>query len=726
MSAMSPGYRATPPFAEWADGVNRYATHRLAPLLDLVIRLWLAFGFLRLGILKSIDPEPTVWLFTFVQPIPGMTPEFAATLLTGIELVAPLLLLAGLATRFSAIALLGSAYLLHKAYPAVPDHLYAILLLGMVVVRGPGPVSLDHKFLPSLLSSALPLTGLARRCGKVLTDVLGPIYITFLRLWLAAISGLIGYAAFAGMEAGAFGAVERYGVTLMDPSTGTLAVAGTMVLVAGLMAAGAATRLCALYMAAVLAVLLLGSPDSGHFGLMILALLFLAAAGPGLFSVDQLLKIILRRAFPGLVADADWLAGAPHVVIVGGGFAGIAAALGLRHARANVTLIDRRNYHLFQPLLYQVATATLSPSDIATPIRTLTRGVPNCRVVLGRVTDVDTAEQAVCIDDKRIAYDYLVLATGAKHSYFGKDQWEPFAPGLKKIDDATEVRREILLAFETAETTDDPIERARLMTFIIVGGGPTGVELAGAIAELARQGMADEFNAIDPADSRIILIQSAPRVLPAMPERLSDKARVALERLGVEVRTGGRVEEINDNGVVVAGERIDAGTVIWAAGVAASPAGRWVDGERDRAGRVVVKPDLSVGGHSNIFAIGDTAACDDGAGGSLPGLAAVAKQQGQFVAKRLRAQIEAKTLPGDFRYRDFGSMATIGREKAVADLRGLQLSGTLAWWLWSVVHVAFMADARNRLSVILDWTWSYLTFSRRIRLITGGPAESES
>ena len=726
MPVSKPDYRTTSPFVEWADGARQYATQRLAPLLDLVIRLWLAIGFFRLGILKSIDPEPTVWLFTFVQPVPGMTPETAAALLTGIELVAPVLLLAGLATRFSAVALLASGYLLHKAYPAVPDHLYAILLLGTIVIRGPGPVSLDHKFLPSLLSSALPLTGLARRTGMLLTDYLGPVYQAFLRLWLAGIAGLMGYAAFAGMDASAFAAANRYGFTLMDPSTGLLALAGSMVFAAGLLAIGAAARLCAIYLALILLALLIGAQDSGHFNFMILALLFLATAGPGLISIDHIFKGMVRRAYPGLIASADWLANAPHVVVVGGGFAGIAAALGLRHARANVTLVDRRNYHLFQPLLYQVATATLSPSDIATPIRTLTRDVPNCRVALGRVTDVDTEGQAVCIDEKRIPYDYLVLATGAKHSYFGKDQWEPFAPGLKKIDDATEVRREILLAFETAETTDDPAERVRLMTFVIVGGGPTGVELAGAVAELARQGMADEFNAIDPADSRIILVQSAPRVLPAMPERLSDKARVALERLGVDVRTGGRVEEIDDRGVVVAGERIDAGTVIWAAGVAASPAGRWVDSERDRAGRVVVNPELTVGDHENVYAIGDTAACDNGAGAPLPGLAAVAKQQGQFVAKRLRAQIEGKSLPGAFRYRDFGSMATIGREKAVADLRGLQLSGTLAWWLWSVVHVAFMADARNRLSVILDWTWSYLTFSRRIRLITGGPAESGS
>ena len=281
MPVSKPDYRTTSPFAEWTDGAHQYATQRLAPLLDLVIRIWLAIGFFRLGVLKSIDPEPTVWLFTFVQPVPGMAPESAAALLTGIELVAPVLLLAGLATRFSAVALLASAYLLHAAYPAVPDHLYSVLLLGMIVIRGPGPVSLDHKFLPSLLSSALPLTGLARWTGMLLTSYLGPVYQAFLRIWLAGIVGLMGYAAFAGMDASAFAAAKRYGFTLMDPSTGLLALAGSMVFAAGLLAIGAAARLCAIYLALILLALLIGAEDSGHFNFMILALLFLATAGSG-------------------------------------------------------------------------------------------------------------------------------------------------------------------------------------------------------------------------------------------------------------------------------------------------------------------------------------------------------------------------------------------------------------------------------------------------------------
>ena len=290
---------------------------------------------------------------------------------------------------------------------------------------------------------------------------------------------------------------------------------------------------------------------------------------------------------------------------------------------------------------------------------------------------------------------------------------------MKKIDDATDMRGDILLAFESAETTEDERERQRLLTFIVVGGGPTGVELAGAIAELARQGMEGEFRNINPATARVILIQSAPRVLPAMPERLSEKAKEALEALGVEVRLGCRVENIDDQGVVAAGERIEAATVMWAAGVTASPAGRWLSAERDRAGRVQVDENLRVPGHTDIFSIGDTATCNGASGQPLPGLAAVAKQQGEYLAKVIRAQIDGRKHPGPFRYKDYGSMATIGREKAVADLRGLRLSGTVAWWLWCFVHVAFMAGVQSRASVMLDWFWSYLTFSRRIRLITG-------
>ncbi|MBL8660948.1 MAG: NAD(P)/FAD-dependent oxidoreductase, partial [Rhodospirillales bacterium] len=325
----------------------------------------------------------------------------------------------------------------------------------------------------------------------------------------------------------------------------------------------------------------------------------------------------------------------------------------------------------------------------------------------------------------RIPYDYLVLATGARHSYFGKDEWEPFAPGLKKIDDATAMRSRILAAFERAEACDDEVERRRLLTFVLVGGGPTGVELAGAIAELAHQSLREEFKTADPTSARIVLVQSAPRILPAFPEALSAAATRSLQDLGVEVLTNSRVERVDDGGVEVGNRRVEARTVLWTAGVMASAAGRWIGAHRDGAGRIVVEPDLSVPGKQHIFAIGDTAACGGPDGRPLPGLAAVAKQQGRYVATTIRARIEQRRHPNPFRYRNLGSMATIGRKAAVADLPGIRLSGSPAWWLWGFVHLAFLVDLRSRLAVMFDWFWSYLTYSRSMRLITGSEGRGE-
>jgi len=389
-----------------------------------------------------------------------------------------------------------------------------------------------------------------------------------------------------------------------------------------------------------------------------------------------------------------------------------------------VTLIDRRNYFLFQPLLYQVATATLSPADIAVPIRSLLRGQQNCRVLMEQVTGVDTAEREVLLGEARIPYDYLVLATGARHSYFGKDAWEEFAPGLKKIDDATAVRSRILAAFEWAEACDDDAERRRLLTFVLVGAGPTGVELAGAIAELARQGLREEFRTIDPASARVILVQSGPVVLPALPKPLSLAAAQSLSKLGVEVLTDSHVGAIDADGVQIGDKRIEARTVLWTAGVMASDASQWIATARYSAGRIVVGPDLAVPGADHVFALGDTSSCKAADGKPLPGLAAVAKQQGHYIAKLIRARIEGRASPGPFRYFNYGSMATIGRKSAVADLPFVKLTGAVAWWLWGLVHVAFLVDTRSRISVMFDWFWSYLTYNRSVRLITGDEREA--
>ncbi len=411
----------------------------------------------------------------------------------------------------------------------------------------------------------------------------------------------------------------------------------------------------------------------------------------------------------------------PHVVIVGAGFGGLTAAQRLAGAPVDVTVIDRRNYHLFQPLLYQVATAGLSPAQIAMPIRSVLRDAANVRVLMGRVSGVDVAGRTVHTDGHDVGYDYLILATGARHSYFGHDDWEQYAPGLKKIDDATAIRRRILTAFEAAETERDPAARRRLLNFIIIGAGPTGVELAGAIAELARRALARDFRQIDPRAARIVLVEAGSRVLSAFPEALSERAYTSLQRLGVEVRLGVPVTAVDAEGVVVGSERIASATVIWAAGVRASSAAKWLKADADRAGRIRVQPDLSVPGHDNVFVIGDTALALDPAGNPYPGLAPVAKQQGAYVADLLRARVSGRAAVRPFVYRDWGAMATIGRNHAVAHLFSrYRFSGLFAWLLWGLVHIMFLAGFRNRLIVLMDWTWSYVTFQSGARLITGG------
>ena len=417
-------------------------------------------------------------------------------------------------------------------------------------------------------------------------------------------------------------------------------------------------------------------------------------------------------------AQGAAVAARPRIVIVGAGFGGLTAAKALRKARAQVTLIDRRNYHLFQPLLYQVATAGLSPADIAAPIRGIVRDQSNTTVLMGQVSGVDTAAQHVLIGDKRVPYDYLVLATGARHAYTN-DDWETFAPGLKKVEDATAIRAKILTAFERAEATEDAEEQRSYLTFVVVGGGPTGVELAGAIAELAKRVMANDFRNIDPRTARILLLQNGSRVLTGFPETLSAFARRSLERLGVEVHTDAWVEHVDADGIIASGRHIAARTVIWAAGVMASPAGRWLGAERDAMGRAKVLADLSVPGLPNVFVIGDTAHVAVADDQTLPGIAPVAKQQGQFVARLIEARMQGGNPTRPFRYRHLGNLATIGRSSAVADFGVIRMRGYLAWLLWGAAHVFFLIGFRYKVTVTLNWLWLYITFQRGMRLITG-------
>ena len=407
----------------------------------------------------------------------------------------------------------------------------------------------------------------------------------------------------------------------------------------------------------------------------------------------------------------------PHVVIVGAGFGGLAAARALARAKVEVTLIDRRNHHLFQPLLYQVATAGLSPADIAAPIRAILRKQHNARVVLDEVVAIDrVARRVILSEGKPVCYDRLIVATGARHSYFGRDEWATYAPGIKTIDDATAVRRKILLAFERAETESDPARRQALLTFAVIGGGPTGVEMAGAIAELARRSVSRDFRSITPHCSRVLLIEAGQRLLTAFPPALAERAKAALEELGVTVHVGAPVTGIGADRLELAGEVIPTHSVIWAAGVQASPAARWLGVPADRAGRVIVAPDLTVPGHPEIQVIGDTAALSGANGHTLPGIAPVAKQQGRHAARMIAT---GQSRP--FRYRDYGKLATIGRHRAVIEFGRIRLSGMLAWLLWCTAHIFFLAGYRNRLIVGANWLWNYLSFERGARLITGDP-----
>ena len=409
----------------------------------------------------------------------------------------------------------------------------------------------------------------------------------------------------------------------------------------------------------------------------------------------------------------------PRVVIVGAGFAGLQVALGLRKAPVSVTVIDRTNHHLFQPLLYWVATAGLSPADISSPIRHILRKQKNTEVLMAEVTGVDVEQQRVLIGDRSIPYDYLVLAMGARDNYFGHPDWEQFAPGLKTIEDARAIRHKILLSFEAAELETDPQKIQELLTFVLVGAGPTGVEMAGAIAEIAHKTLTSEFRHIDPRMARIILIEALPRILGAFPESLARKTQKRLTRMGVEVRTNTPVLNIDAHGVTVPGEHIAADTIIWSAGVEASPAGKWLNAEVDRAGRVKVADDLSVPGHPNIFVIGDTASVQQ-QGRPIPGVAPAAIQEGSYVASVITQHVTDQEQGKAFHYTNKGNLATVGRSYAIVDIGPFRLTGLVAWVMWLIVHIYFLVGFRNRFIAIFQWAWTYFTFARGARLIISG------
>ena len=696
----------------------KYIERSTGPLLDLFIRLWLAQIFWMSGLLKLADWQHALELSRNEYPVSWMDPVMAAYVGIGIELLAPVLLAFGLATRFAAFALLTLSLVIQFNYLALDAHLFWAALFAWYVIFGAGPISIDARIAHGLADTAIPFAAPLLRIFAWVTRVVGPAYQFLLRGWLA-VAVLLAFTGSAWLT----GKLDAAPGMVLPLKSATQFGFSLPVMLALLLLPGFMTRLSAWLLIAVGGAILMLDWQQMNFVYWFMGFALLAIHGASRYSFDHVIARRLAKHFPQLDGKPAFsLDGLPRVVIVGAGFGGLACAHRLARTPVRITLVDRHNYHLFQPLLYQVATTALSPGDIAMPIRGLFRDQFNVRVLLSEVTGIDKEKQEVMLGNERLAYDYLVLATGAQHSYFGRDDWAAFAPGLKRVEDATRVRGRILSAFEHAEATDDANERAALLTFLIVGGGPTGVELAGAIAELARYGMEKEFRNFDPATARVILVQSGPRVLPTFPEKLSAITQASLEKLGVEVMINSKVEQIDAEGVTVNGKRLATRTVLWAAGVVASPAAKWLGAESDYAGRIKVGPDLSVACVPNVFAIGDTALSAAWASGPVPGLAPAAKQGGEYVAKLIAARIAGHAFAKPFRYLHLGSLATIGRKSAVADFSFLKVWGAPAWWLWGVIHIGFLVGVRNRVSVMFDWFWAYLTFRSGTRLITASAA----
>ena len=681
----------------------------ISPVFDLLVRLFVAQAIFRSGVVKLSDWDTALILARQEYPVSWMAPETAAVVGVAIEIVAPLLLLVGLFTRGAALAILMLLAVSQIEYIPIDLNLWLIAILGWYVLRGAGGFSFDRAVAGGLGGSALPFARPAMHVFQFLTDKAAPAWLLALRIWLAmtllVVAGMIGMAgpetvlpvkSFAGMSP-------------------VLAIVLAILLIAGFVIP--ITGLTLIIVLSTLAVMGL-HPDLTLYPMLLFGLMIVF--GAGYLSIDRLISgwlesnILFDRKYED-VPD-HW----PHIVVVGAGFGGLACVNKLKNLPVRITLIDRHNYHLFQPLLYQIATAALSPADVATPIRGLFRNDGNVRVLLGEVSSIDSSEKTLIYGRNCLDYDHLVLATGASHSYFGKDEWAPFAPGLKTIEDGVSVRAHVLRAFERAESSTDPERVKRLLTFVIVGAGPTGVELAGAIAELAHQGLKDEFSRIDPAQAQILLVQSGDRILPAFPEELSAHAASSLIKLGVDIRLKSRVTDIAADRVKIGNDiEIPTETVLWAAGVIASPAGKWLDADSDRAGRVTVDDYMRVAGHENVFAIGDTAGSNAWDGNPVPGLAPAAKQAGVYVASYIQKQLLDDKQMKPFKYKHQGSLATIGRKSAVADFGFVKLHGALAWWLWGAVHVGFLSGMRNRISVLVNWIWSYFTLQLGIRLITG-------
>ncbi|WP_299193060.1 FAD-dependent oxidoreductase [uncultured Erythrobacter sp.] len=690
-------------------------TETFFPFTDIVTRFFIAMWYLRSGLVKAADWDKALYLAANEYPVGWMDPVTAAQTGLAIELIGPVLLILGFFTRPAALAMATLTIVSQAVYIPTTTNLIVSAMLIWYVFHGTGALSLDRVLASGLKASAFPLAKPTIAAWDWSREHLAPIVMAVLRIWMGVT--LLVYAQVFDPPI----AVQTWlPTTIFEGFPAWLAVFWSVFFFTGF---GALIVSYGLFFLIAFYMVTGAHPNVTFFPFLFLALY--EAKGAGLFSVD---RAILAWMEKNIFFDREyseipdrW----PHIVVVGAGFGGLAAVEKLKRLPVRITLIDKRNYHLFQPLLYQIATATLNPSDVATPIRSLFRGDGNVRVLKGTVEAIDTDAKTVTYNgDAVLEYDRLVLATGATHSYFGRDEWGPFAPGLKTVEDGVAVRGSILNAFEEAEASDDAERIKRLLTFVIVGAGPTGVELAGAIAELAKVSVEREFRTIDPSSARVILVQSGPRILPAFSEQLSEEAAKSLENLGVEIRTGGRVTEIAEAHVRIGeDELIESETVLWAAGVAASAAAQWIGAKSDRAGRVEVNElmrALDQDGEpiADVFAIGDTAGSKGWDGEAVPGLAPAAKQAGAYVSRVVEAELLDKKCPGPFVYKHQGSLATIGRKSAVADFGRFKLSGALAWWLWGLVHVGFLTGARNRVTVVVNWAWNFFAQHSGVRLIT--------
>lgn len=688
------------------------------PIIEFSFRFIIANQLLTAGILMAHDWNTSVLLATQEYPVPWLNPELAAFLGILAEVGGSISLLLGLFTRLGALAVLILGLAAQLYYVTLDVNLFWIALMAGYVLRGPGPISLDHLLKHGLNRSPIPFATITTNFFDSTRLTFSGIYLLGLRIWLGLTFLLVSYKDFMSLNQ------VNFFESWFPIHSATLIFPHFAILISLLFFLGFSTRLLSLFVFILICLVFIPISIVVNPCYWMMAMGIFFGFGPGPFSIDYLILSLLKQRYPQFSdKPAFSLENLPRVVIVGAGFGGITCAKALRDIPVKISLIDRRNYHLFQPLLYQVATGGLSPADIAVPIRAIFKDQFNVEVLLGEVNAIDKENRMLHTQNSQISYDYLVIATGATHSYFGKDHWAPFAPGLKQIEDAISVRSKLVETFELAEIAVDENERKYLLTFVIIGGGPTGVELAGAIAELSRYGMEKNYRHFDPASAEIILIQSAPRIIPTYSEVISRSAQQSLEKMGVKILLNSRVEQVDEDGVIVNGQKIYTKSVLWAAGVTASPAAKWLDVDADQAGRVKVKQDLSIPNHANIFAIGDTASTFSWNGKPAPGIAQAAKQAGTHVAKIISQIIYNEPPIKEFKYKHLGMIATIGRKSAVAEFNYIKLRGAIAWWFWVFADIFFLVGARNRSSVILNWVWSYFTYRANNLLITQRPSE---